>query len=90
MVLDCKSLEVRIILSVHRRSFLENDSSATPLVEQKHQASIDALMYKFVSAGQGIDGLVRLLLTELLGALTSMPPAGGGLSRLTYWKVPKG
>ena len=39
---------------------------------------------------QGRKGFVRLLLTELFGALTSMPLMGAGLSRLTYWNVPNG
>ncbi len=34
--------------------------------------------------------MVRSLFTQLLPALTSIPPAGGGLSRLVYWNVPKG
>ena len=39
---------------------------------------------------QGRKGFVRLLLTELFAALTSMPLMGAGLSRLTYWNVPNG
>ncbi len=57
---------------------------------QKRHASIDAPTYKCVCDGQGTEGLVRSLFTQFLPALTSIPPTGGGLSRLTYWKVSKG
>ena len=40
--------------------------------------------------GQGTDGFVKSLFTLLLPALTSIPPAGAGFSRLTYCNVPKG
>jgi hypothetical protein len=40
--------------------------------------------------GQGTEGLVRLLFTQLLPALTSIPPTGCGLARLTYWNVSNG
>lgn len=42
------------------------------------------------SHAHGTAGFVRSLFTQLFRALTSMPAAGGGLSRSTYWNVPNG
>lgn len=39
---------------------------------------------------KGTGRLVKSLWTRLFSALTSMPRTEGGLSRFTYWKVPKG
>jgi hypothetical protein len=73
--------EVAVHSTLGYRSLAEFEARATG-----SQSGIYAMgeRSKFVSDGQGMEGLVRLLFTQLLPALTSIPPAGAGLSRLVY------
>ena len=59
-------------------------------ISQHSEEQQQAVDLQLLSGGYRAVGLVRSLWTELLPALTSIPPAGGGFLRLVYCNVPKG